>query len=69
MNAKDPVVYLVILIHFKMKKITTYPNGEIEIELDDILEVISLYEVGDWIEFEGRDYLIIEKKEKRLILR
>ena len=52
-----------------MKKITTYPNGEIEIELDDILEVISLYEVGDWIEFEGRDYLIIEKKEKRLILR
>lgn len=50
-----------------MKKINTFANGEIEVEFEEILE--SLYDIGEYIEFENHDYLIIDKKEKRYILR
>lgn len=50
-----------------MKKINTFSNQTIEVEIEDVLE--SLFEVGEYIEFEGRDWLIIEKKDRRYILR
>lgn len=50
-----------------MKLIKTYSNNEIEVEAEDVLE--SLYDEGDFIEFEGHDRLILEKKGKRYILR
>lgn len=50
-----------------MKLIHTFPNGEKEVEMEDVLE--SFYDIGDYIEFQGKDYLIIEKKERRYILR
>ena len=50
-----------------MKKIQTFANNEIEVEVENVLE--SLYEIGEYIEFEGKDYLIIEKKDRRFILR
>lgn len=50
-----------------MKLIHVFANGEIEIEVETELE--SLLEVGDFVEFEYRDWKIIEKKNNRLILR
>ena len=52
---------------YVMKLIQKFPNGEIEVEIEDVLE--SLLEVGEYVEFAYSDYLIIEKKDKRLILR
>ena len=50
-----------------MKKIQTFANGEIEVEVEEVLE--SLYEVGEFIEFELKDWLIIEKRNGHYILR
>lgn len=50
-----------------MKKVQTYSNGSIEVEYEDVLE--SLYDVGEFIEFEYKDWEIIEKKDGRYILR
>ena len=50
-----------------MKLIHRFSNNEIEVEVEDVLE--SLYDIGDFIEFEGRDWRILEKKGKRYILR
>ena len=50
-----------------MKLIQKFPNGEIEVEIEDVLE--ALLEVGEYVEFAYSDYLIVEKKGKRLILR
>lgn len=50
-----------------MKLIHVFANGEIEIEVETELE--SLLEVGDFVEFEYRDWKIIEKKNNRYILR
>ena len=38
-----------------MKLIHTFPNGEKEVEMEDVLE--SFFEVGDYIEFQDKDYL------------
>ena len=50
-----------------MKIIQRFANGEIEVECEQVLE--SLFDVGDYIEFGGHDWKIVEKKEKRYILR
>lgn len=50
-----------------MKLIQKFPNGEIEVEIEDVLE--ALLEVGEYVEFAYGDYLIVEKKDKRLILK
>ena len=50
-----------------MKLINKFPNGELEVEMEDVLE--SLYDVGDFIEYEYQEYLIVEKRDKRYILR
>lgn len=50
-----------------MKYIHRFSNGEIEVEVEDVLE--SLFDEGQYIEFEDRDYLILEKRGKRYILR
>lgn len=50
-----------------MKLIKRHSNGLIEVEMEDVLE--SLHDVGDYIEFEYKDYEIIEKKERRYILK
>ena len=50
-----------------MKLIKKLPNNELEVEVEDILE--SLYEEGEFIEFDGRDYQIIKKENRRYVLR
>ena len=50
-----------------MKLIHRFANGEVEVECEDVLE--GLFDIGDYIEFKGRDWRILEKKEKRYILR
>lgn len=50
-----------------MKKIKTLDNGTIEVEIEDVLE--SMYEVGEFIEFEDKDYMIIDKKDKRYVMK
>ena len=50
-----------------MKKIQTFANGEIEVEVNDPVE--WLHEVGDFIEFEYKDWQIIEIKDHHYILR
>ena len=50
-----------------MKKVKKLSNGIIEVSIDDVLE--SMYEVGDFIEFDGQDYMIIEKKDKKYLLK
>lgn len=50
-----------------MKLIHRFSNGEIEVECEDVLE--AFFEVDQFIEFEGRDWRIVQKDGKRYILR
>lgn len=50
-----------------MKLIRRLSNNEIEVEAEDVLE--SLFDEGEFIEFEDHDRLILQKKGKRYILR
>lgn len=50
-----------------MKLIHRFANGEVEVECDEVLE--SLFDVDDYIEFEGHDWRILQKDGKRYILR
>ena len=50
-----------------MKLIHRFANGEIEVEVENVLE--SLFDVDDYIEFEGHDWRILQKDGKRYILR
>ena len=55
------------LFFYVMKLIHRFANGEVEVECDEVLE--SLFDVDDYIEFEGRDWRILQKDGKRYILR
>lgn len=50
-----------------MKLIHKYANGEIKVEAENVLE--SLFDVDDYIEFEGHDWRILEKNGKQYLLR
>lgn len=49
----------------KFKK--KFKNGQIEVEAQDVLE--ALYDVGEIIEFNAKDYEIIFKDRKKYILK
>lgn len=50
-----------------MEIIRKLSNGLIEAEAEDILE--SLYEIGEWVEINLKDYEIIDKNGKTFLLK